>query len=254
MMNIVSTLNEKLLNQPFSNDMEEFELLVKYQQIAYGYTVVENSIAVLSDLKSNKSYVYNGKMAERLGLAKSDTNLSLNSIWEEDILERIEPDDLIKKHSLELQFFHYLKALPLEDRSDYYITSKMRMKDSKDEYTWVQHRMFYVCNSSGSFWLALCLYNLSRNDGEDKVSSGVIVNSATGGVISSDSKRYNNILTKREKEILSLIDKGKMSKDIANMLSISIYTINRHRQNILEKLRVKNSHEACRVAKLLGLF
>lgn len=50
--------------------MEEFELLVKYQQIAYGYTVVENSIAVLSDLKSNKSYVYNGKMAERLGLAK----------------------------------------------------------------------------------------------------------------------------------------------------------------------------------------
>ncbi len=65
MMNIVSTLNEKLLNQPFSNDMEEFELLVKYQQIAYGYTVVENSIAVLSDLKSNKSYVYNGKMAER---------------------------------------------------------------------------------------------------------------------------------------------------------------------------------------------
>lgn len=153
-----------------------------------------------------------------------------------------------------MQFFHYLKALPLEDRSDYYITSKMRMKDSKDEYTWVQHRMFYVCNSSGSFWLALCLYNLSCNDGEDKVSSGVIVNSATGGVISSDSKSYNNILTKREKEILSLIDKGKMSKDIADMLSISIYTINRHRQNILEKLRVKNSHEACRVAKLLGLF
>ena len=254
-MNIASTLNEKLLEQPFSNNPEESGLLIKYQQIAYGYSVVENSIAVLSDLKSNRSYIYNGGIAERLGISERNTTKSIESIWEEDILDRIHPDDLIKKHSLELKFFHLLKTRSVEDRSDYYITSKMRMKDYLGGYIPVQHRMFYVCSfPSGSFYLALCLYNLLNKDSEDLVFDGVIVNSATGDILIPDAKKHNGILTKREKEILQLIDKGQMSKDIATMLSISIFTINRHRQNILEKLRVKNSHEACRVAKLMGLF
>ena len=58
----------------------------------------------------------------------------------------------------------------------------------------------------------------------------------------------------REKQVLKLIDKGLMSKDIAEMLSISIYTVNRHRQEILGKLQVKNSIEACRIAKDLKLI
>jgi DNA-binding NarL/FixJ family response regulator len=45
-----------------------------------------------------------------------------------------------------------------------------------------------------------------------------------------------------------------MSKEIASDLSISINTVNRHRQNILEKLHVDNSIEACRIAKGLNLF
>lgn len=254
-MSIISTLNEELLKQQFSNNIEKSELLIKFQQIAYGYSIIENSIAVLSDLRSNKSYIYNGGIAERMGIAKRNTMKSIDSIWEEDIFDRIHPEDLIKKHSLELQFFHLLKTLPLEDQSDYYITSNMRMKDQKNEYVTIQHRMFYVCSCPlGSFWLALCLYNLTNKTTEDEITDGAIVNSLTGEILITDAKMYNNILTKREKEILLLIDKGKMSKDIANTLSISIHTTNRHRQNILEKLRVKNSHQACRVAKLMGLF
>lgn len=254
-MNIISTLNDELLKQQFSKDIEESELLAKFQQIAYGYSVIENAIAVLSDLKSNKSYIYNGGIAERIGIAARNTIKCLDSIWEEDIFERIHPDDLIKKHSLELQFFHLLKTLPLAERAAYYITSNMRMRDRQDKYITIQHRMFYVCScTSGSFWLALCLYNLSHVIEEDNITDGAIVNSLTGEIYIADAKMCNQILTKREKEILLLIDKGKMSKDIANMLSISIYTISRHRQNILEKLRVKNSHEACRVAKAMGLF
>ena len=38
------------------------------------------------------------------------------------------------------------------------------------------------------------------------------------------------------------------------MLSISIHTVSRHRQEILGKLQVKNSIEACRLAKNLRLL
>jgi len=40
----------------------------------------------------------------------------------------------------------------------------------------------------------------------------------------------------------------------SSMLSISVNTVSRHRQEILGKLQVKNSIEACRIAKELQLL
>jgi len=254
-MNVVSTLNEKLLSQSFGEEQNESALLKDYQHIAYTYSRLENSIAVLSDLKSDRSYVYNGGTAEGLGIAKKDSTKEINSIWEEDIFGRIHPDDLMGKHLLELQFFHLLKNMPAEKRTDYYVTGKMRMQNKTGEYIAVHHRMFYVCSCPlGNFWLSLCLYNYSYEKNKLEAFEGMIVNSVTGDIIKSEKEGCNNILSVREKEILSLIEKGKMSKEIAELLSISKNTVDRHRQNILEKLRVKNSIEACRVAKFMDLL
>ncbi|MDU1891447.1 MAG: helix-turn-helix transcriptional regulator [Dysgonomonas sp.] len=252
-MNIVSTLNDELLQQPFDKQSEEDSLLKECQQIAYNYSKIENSIAVLSDLKLNKSYIYNGGFAEQIGLPGKENIKEINSIWEEEIFNKIHPDDLIEKHLLELQFFHLLKTFPVESRSDYHIYSKMRMRDKSGEYVAIQHRMFYVANcASGNFWLSLCLYNYAYNNSLETFDK-VIINSATGEIIRQDKQQCNNILSVREKEVLLLIEKGMMSKEIADRLSISKNTVDRHRQNILEKLRVKNSIEACRVAKLMDL-
>ena len=65
---------------------------------------------------------------------------------------------------------------------------------------------------------------------------------------------FCNLISEREKEVLQLIDKGKLSKEISETLFISVHTVNRHRQNILAKLRATNSVEACRIAKQLKLI
>ncbi len=54
-------------------------------------------------------------------------------------------------------------------------------------------------------------------------------------------------LTKREKEILILISEGKSTKEMAESLFLSFLTVQNHRQNILNKLQVKN------VAQLLAI-
>ncbi|WP_367383126.1 MULTISPECIES: LuxR C-terminal-related transcriptional regulator [Segatella] len=41
---------------------------------------------------------------------------------------------------------------------------------------------------------------------------------------------------------------------IADRLEISKHTVDRHRQNIIAKLRVNNTTEACHKAKRLGLI
>ena len=66
------------------------------------------------------------------------------------------------------------------------------------------------------------------------------------GTFSSESEKnsnYNN-LSKREKEILSLLAKGYRYKEIADQLSISIETVRTHIRNIYEKLHVQSRTEA----------
>jgi DNA-binding CsgD family transcriptional regulator len=48
--------------------------------------------------------------------------------------------------------------------------------------------------------------------------------------------RSEGALTPREREVLDLIGEGQMSKQIADQLHVSVYTINNHRKHICKKL------------------
>ena len=60
-------------------------------------------------------------------------------------------------------------------------------------------------------------------------------------------------LTPREAEILALIAEGHTAKQIAQMLVISPRTVDRHRENLLGKLGLRNSTELTRYAIRIGL-
>lgn len=63
--------------------------------------------------------------------------------------------------------------------------------------------------------------------------------------VSRKNENHNNIvpLTFREKDILKHLIKGKTSKQIAESLNISIFTIDTHRKNILRKTGAHNIAE-----------
>jgi DNA-binding NarL/FixJ family response regulator len=56
------------------------------------------------------------------------------------------------------------------------------------------------------------------------------------------------ILTTREREVLKLIAEGKLNKEIADLLFISVHTVERHRANSMEKLNLKNTAELVKYA------
>ena len=202
-------------------------------------------------MHTNISYIYYGGTAETLGIAKRGESRNFESIWVKEIFKQIHPDDLSEKYVQELRFYHFLKQIPAKKRADYFLMSKLRMRNTSGKYVPVLHRMFYVStHSSNSMWLALCLYNLST----DPTKNCMVINSANGQAIELEKEDYSSLLSDREKVILKLIDTGKTSQEIARTLFISKNTVSRHRQNILEKLQVKNSIEACRIAKELKLL
>jgi len=53
-----------------------------------------------------------------------------------------------------------------------------------------------------------------------------------------------NSLTKRENELLVLLSKGMLYKEVAGKLDISIETVRKHAYNIYKKLQVNNKTEA----------
>lgn len=60
-------------------------------------------------------------------------------------------------------------------------------------------------------------------------------------LISSDNHKKDEDLTPREKEVLSLLAKGRTTLEMADQLSISKYTIDTHRKNIHKKLGIKSN-------------
>jgi len=55
-------------------------------------------------------------------------------------------------------------------------------------------------------------------------------------------------LTPREREVLKLVAEGKSSKEIAALLFISVFTVNNHRANIMEKLNLKKATDLVKYA------
>lgn len=63
-----------------------------------------------------------------------------------------------------------------------------------------------------------------------------------------------NILSKKEQEVLELISKGLTTKEIALKLFVSSRTIETHRSNIIKKLEVKNTAELIKKASKTNLI
>lgn len=255
-MNPISNLEDKFSFESIDSLEIRNEALNEALQMMQSYVELDNSVAVLSDLASNKSYIFAGNFGRFFDMDISGYTI-IDSIWEDDIYNRIHPDDLFQRHLLELEFFNFLKKIPPGERLHYATKCRIRTLNSNNNFQYIMHRSFYLKNSSeGGLWLAVCLYNyLFDKSGAITGIDGKIVNTVTGESISVDT--YENcagLLTSREIEILALISKGIISKEIAAELNISINTVNRHRQNILEKLNVNNSIEAVRTAEALNFL
>jgi two-component system, NarL family, response regulator NreC len=70
----------------------------------------------------------------------------------------------------------------------------------------------------------------------------------TGGEDSYD------LLTPREREILQLVAEGKSNKEVATLLNLSVYTVETHRANLMEKLNLKSVPELILYAVRKGII
>lgn len=217
-------------------------------------TEVDGNCRVITDASCNACQIFGGRFGAQLGLPAGMT--TVNSSDEDEIYDRIHPEDLVDKRMLEYEFFRFVDALTPEEKLRYKATCRVRIRNKHNEYiTASNSTQILRLSPTGKIWLIMCCYDLADNNKENRGISACIVNSSTGECLCPDfSEKRSHILTDREKEVLALIKSGKPSKIIADILGISVHTVNRHRQNILEKLSVGNSVEAIMAATAMRLM
>lgn len=221
------------------------------------YTAVNNCCCVITDASADRCYIIGGSFCRLLGITDDDNMCRQTDSSDEDVIYmRLHPEDLVEKRMLEYEYFKYTDTLAGEEKLKYKATSTLRIKNRDGRYLSVTNStQIFRISPAGKTWLILCCYDLSPFPRSESGIMPRIVNNSTGETTAiSVSERREKILTTREKEILSLIREGKPSKLIADILGISIHTVNRHRQNIIEKLSVGNTVEAISAAAMMKLL
>lgn len=252
---ILQEVNNVLTEQPSIDFSQKESIIAHYKEVAQSYIKVEQNVAVLTNYQDNYSYIFAGAFGSVFGLEPGNT--IINSAFEDEIFNKIHPDDLLERHVLELRYFHFSMTSPPDERSKYSTFSYIRVHNPDGVYMYINHRTFYLTSlSNGVIWLALCVYSPCMEQKPREGIDGKIVNNENGEILSIDKyiQFDKTILSVREREILHEIALGKGSKEIASKLYISPHTVYRHRQNLIRKLNVTNSAEAVKTALLMGLI
>lgn len=250
-------LNQIYSEQHLQDETLDVSKVEVAKSIAETLSNITSGCTVITDACYNKCYIHSMGLGALIGLSKDKKFYCENSSSDEDIIySRIHPEDIAEKRMLEYEFLKMANSVNSDEKKDFKATCRIRMKSINSDYIIVENStQIAELSPAGKMWLILCCYNLSPDQKEFNDIAPHIINNGTGKIITlSLGERKKRILSEREKEILSLIKEGKASKTIADILEISVHTVNRHRQNIIEKLSVGNSIEAIRAATSMGLL
>ena len=97
-------------------------------------------------------------------------------------------------------------------------------------------------------------------DGQIYLSAGICTQVVTGFLANGPEAGAQDgscswaSLTVREREVLKLVADGKRNKEIAECLSLSVKTVEKHRVNLMKKLDVRNASELTAFAMKNGLI
>lgn len=186
-----------------------------------------------------------------------DSNVINNSLVEEEYLKsRVHPDDLSELIIIQKRLMELWYNQPVENRLNYKHIYELRILNADEKYIRVvyQSQVLEMDNEYNPY-LILGIVDISPNQSLAESLKFRAIDIKKGDIVPCDvNLNAKTLLSKRETEVLKMVYEGMLSKEISEKLSISLHTVNGHRQKILEKLEVDNIVEAINYAKKLRLL
>ena len=162
-----------------------------------------------------------------------------------DIEKLVHPDDWEVVRRIDKKVWEFLNTLPEEEKLTYKYIYELRVLE-RGKYVRMIYQMRILAFKEDNF-LGIGIIDLAPEQSANTSVRFQIKNCLTDEIVPfAIESATDALLTPREREVLALAKEGMFSKEISEKLNISVHTVNRHRQNILEKLQVDNMIEAIR--------
>lgn len=165
------------------------------------------------------------------------------------LISCIHPDDVPYFLNFENRAMDFLTTLPVDDLVNYKVLHDYRVRKADGNYVrLLQQGIVLEHDEHGGILRTLIVHtDITHIKTEGRPVLSFIGLNGRQSFTNVETKRLimmpTEVVTKREKEVLSLMTKGKLSKEIAIELKISKLTVDRHRKNILAKTSSNTTSE-----------
>jgi DNA-binding NarL/FixJ family response regulator len=215
------------------------------------FASVENSSVAVMDLFRRRYAFMQSKFLPLLGIEIDEAMRQGPKAF----YRLMHPDDVATVIDTLHRGNEFLLNLPTAEKKLFKIIYDFRLRTHAGNYMrFVQQLVPLELDGKGNIWLMLMVNDTVPNRSDDAPPQRKVVQMHTGKEFVFDDEDRRTRLTKREIEILELLAQGLPSKKIADVLYLSVNTVNNHRRNILEKTSTESTTEALRYATGLGLI
>jgi DNA-binding CsgD family transcriptional regulator len=181
-------------------------------------------------------------LEETLGYDPAEFNMAfLNNI--------IHPEDRSWYLAFGAHIIDFYSKLPVEKIMKYKVRFDFRLRQKDGSYLRMLNQGISIEHDpNGRFIRTLILYtDINYLKQEGKPVLGLIGMDGEPSYLDAASKNIfiesREDLTRRERQVLTLLIEGKLSKEISRILKISKQTVDTHRKNMLHKKNLSNTGE-----------
>lgn len=241
------------LSQYQFNEQElDYSKVQKHEQALQSIATLGNSGTGIFDLAKKAVIFYSNNFGNLLGYQQSDYEQKGQQFF----AEKIHPDDTLTCSMNGVSILKLMSKFNSDEKLNHKLVSEYRMLNAEGKYVrLIEQYQVLELDDQGQIWLMMNIVDLSPNQDTSEGSKCKLLNFRTGRFMEMEEQaKIQFELTDRELEILQLVKEGLLSKEISDRLSISVHTVNTHRQRYLEKLGANNSMEAVVFASKFGLL
>ena len=197
------------------------------------------------------------------------SGLEPDAITFEKILSLADPGQINEiKLKEQVAYDFYFNFLPSDEVKAYKLVYLYKMRDAKGQARVMMHQALVLnLDAQGNLEHALSIHTDISYLGiqpDNSISffslrggtSYINLNTERGmfDPETQGGSKLAELLTPREREIISFLAKGLSSKEISSILNLSVHTIQKHRKNILQKTGFSNTSELVSNCIMEGLF
>ena len=220
----------------FENDFKpEHDEDVIFNHLRFAEMIHPEGGIMLCPISHSKSK-YVGINCERI-FGHSCETLTKMSLAE--FFELIHHDDIVPVQ----QCLNFIKEFKPFDPATHRFVTRYRIRNSDGVYHYIQDEKLAIQTSKNAYLFLLLYSNISDEEKYYHVAMDIFkqVKGKFIKVYTYNPKQKEQGITPRQHDIARLILKGLSNQQIADHLSVSVFTVKNHKKMLFKKINVRNS-------------